>query len=76
MRRQWEVRLQREGFTASDHAKICSDHFREEDFDRTGQTVRIREGVIPSIFPILPLHPQRVGVSLEIYASQATTYVT
>ncbi|XP_074527446.1 THAP domain-containing protein 6-like [Halichoeres trimaculatus] len=50
VKKQWEVALRRKGFTASRSSRICSDHFRQEDFDRTGQTVRIRSGVIPSVF--------------------------
>uniref|UniRef100_A0A3P8NW63 THAP-type domain-containing protein n=1 Tax=Astatotilapia calliptera TaxID=8154 RepID=A0A3P8NW63_ASTCA len=34
----------------NDRSVVCSCHFKAEDFDRTGQTTRIREGVIPSVF--------------------------
>ncbi|KAM3850430.1 THAP domain-containing protein 6-like [Diretmus argenteus] len=50
LRKQWEVALRREGFTASQSSRLCSEHFTQADFDRTGQTVRIRAGAIPSIF--------------------------
>ncbi|XP_030250826.1 THAP domain-containing protein 6-like isoform X2 [Sparus aurata] len=50
LRKQWEVALRREGFCASQSSMLCSEHFRREDFDRTGQTVRIRDGAIPSVF--------------------------
>lgn len=57
-RRQWEIALRRKNFTACDRSQICSDHFRPEDFDRTGQTVRLRAGAVPSIFNF-PGHLQR-----------------
>lgn len=62
-RRQWELALRRDGFVASKSSKLCSEHFRSEDFDRTGQTVRLRAGVVPTIFNF-PAHLQRVCVSL------------
>ncbi|KAM3857293.1 THAP domain-containing protein 6-like [Diretmus argenteus] len=58
LRKQWEVALRREGFTASQSSRLCSEHFTQADFDRTGQTVRIRAGAIPSIFSF-PAHLQR-----------------
>ncbi|KAF3852626.1 hypothetical protein F7725_005981 [Dissostichus mawsoni] len=37
MRKKWEVALRREGFTASESSVICSEHFKQDEFDRTGQ---------------------------------------
>ncbi|XP_052400557.1 THAP domain-containing protein 6 isoform X1 [Carassius gibelio] len=59
VRKKWEVALKREGFHASDTSVLCSHHFKEGDFDRTGQTVRLRDGVIPSVFSF-PVHLQRL----------------
>ncbi|XP_061587274.1 THAP domain-containing protein 6-like isoform X2 [Cololabis saira] len=58
IRKKWEVALRREGFVATDHSIICSQHFKQADFDRTGQIVRLRDGVIPSLFNF-PVHLQK-----------------
>uniref|UniRef100_A0A667WM02 Si:ch73-130a3.4 n=1 Tax=Myripristis murdjan TaxID=586833 RepID=A0A667WM02_9TELE len=63
LRRQWEVALRREDFVATETSKLCSEHFKPEDLDRTGQIVRLRDGAIPSVFSF-PSHLQRVGVFL------------
>ncbi|XP_041860538.1 THAP domain-containing protein 6-like [Melanotaenia boesemani] len=59
LRKKWEVALRREGFTASVFSVLCSEHFKPGDFDRTGQIVRLRDGVIPSIF-LFPVHLQKL----------------
>uniref|UniRef100_A0A3Q3K9Q6 THAP-type domain-containing protein n=1 Tax=Monopterus albus TaxID=43700 RepID=A0A3Q3K9Q6_MONAL len=59
LQKQWETALIRERFSASSSTVLCSEHFRQEDFDRTGQTVRIRKGVILSVF-CFPAHLQKV----------------
>ncbi|XP_077091746.1 THAP domain-containing protein 6-like isoform X2 [Siphateles boraxobius] len=58
LRRQWEVAVRRQGFSASDFSVLCSEHFKSDHFDRTGQTVRIRDGAKPSVFSF-PTHLQR-----------------
>jgi len=48
LRQQWERSVRGEGWNASDNSRLCSSHFDEKWFDRTGQTVRLREGAIPT----------------------------
>ncbi|XP_042564097.1 THAP domain-containing protein 6-like [Clupea harengus] len=59
LRRQWEFAVRREHFSASDYSVLCSEHFKLDDFDRTGQIARIRDGAKPTVFIF-----QRLGVSL------------
>ncbi|XP_076840399.1 THAP domain-containing protein 2-like [Brachyhypopomus gauderio] len=58
LRKRWETAVRREGFSASLSSMLCSEHFRPEDFDRTGQAVRIRTGAVPSVF-CFPAHLQK-----------------
>uniref|UniRef100_A0A8C1VZ18 THAP-type domain-containing protein n=1 Tax=Cyprinus carpio TaxID=7962 RepID=A0A8C1VZ18_CYPCA len=57
-----ELALRRDGFVASDRTLLCSEHFRSEDFDRTGQNVRLKDGVVANIFNF-PAHLQRVCIT-------------
>lgn len=50
LRRRWERAVRRAGFVVTRRSLLCSEHFKPEDFDRTGQTVRLRPEVIPSVF--------------------------
>uniref|UniRef100_A0A3Q2QWC6 THAP-type domain-containing protein n=1 Tax=Fundulus heteroclitus TaxID=8078 RepID=A0A3Q2QWC6_FUNHE len=62
LRKKWELAVRRVDFVATDRSMLCSEHFKEEDFDRTGQIVRLRvNDVIPSIFNFpTPLRKQKV----------------
>ncbi|KAM3605598.1 uncharacterized protein V6R79_001603 [Siganus canaliculatus] len=68
-RRQWELALKRDGFAANDRSLLCSEHFRNEDFDRTGQTVRLKAGAVPQIFNF-PAHLQRPIATRNTTASR------
>ncbi|XP_037604679.1 THAP domain-containing protein 2 isoform X4 [Sebastes umbrosus] len=58
LRLQWDTAVRREGFFTKKYAVVCSEHFRLEDFDSTGQTVRIRDGAVP-IAVSFPTHLKR-----------------
>jgi len=66
MRKKWEVAMRRKGFHASNSSVLCSQHFQQGDFDRTGQTVRLQNNVIPSVFSF-SVHPKRVRVSSQAF---------
>uniref|UniRef100_A0A8C6P0D4 THAP-type domain-containing protein n=1 Tax=Nothobranchius furzeri TaxID=105023 RepID=A0A8C6P0D4_NOTFU len=76
MRKKWERALRRKDFTATNTTVLCSEHFKPEDFDRTGQIVRLRDGVIPSIFSF-PVKPQKVslyGLHPTLHHSRSRNY--
>ncbi|XP_063809854.1 THAP domain-containing protein 2-like isoform X2 [Pseudophryne corroboree] len=54
-RKQWLNLMNRENFCPGLHTFLCSRHFEESCFDRTGQTVRLRVNAVPTIF-IYPEH--------------------
>ncbi|GAB1603924.1 hypothetical protein Ahia01_000673700 [Argonauta hians] len=61
-RKEWSVALkyQMNGkiWVPEHKTYLCSQHFSEECFDRTGQTTRLRYGSVPSIFNF-PLHMKK-----------------
>ena len=59
MLKQWLQNMKRKDLIPNKHSVLCSEHFKEEDFDRTGKTIRLRVGAVPSIFNI-PEHLQKV----------------
>ncbi|XP_051263350.1 THAP domain-containing protein 6 isoform X2 [Dicentrarchus labrax] len=69
LKRQWELAVKREGFVAAERSLLCSEHFKPDDFDRTGQIVRLRHGVKPSVFNF-PSHLQKQVPSRTTKASR------
>ncbi len=57
LRKKWEHNVRRENWNATAFSFLCSDHFETRAFDRTGQTVRLREGAEPTLFKF-PTHLQ------------------
>jgi len=47
---KWIANVKREQFAPSKKSVLCSDHFEEQWLDRTGQTIRLRDGAVPTIF--------------------------
>ncbi|GCC29250.1 hypothetical protein chiPu_0007688 [Chiloscyllium punctatum] len=58
-RTEWIRLVRRENFKPSKHTFLCSKHFEQTCFDRTGQTRRLREDAVPTIFDFPP-HMQNV----------------
>ncbi|KAJ8281170.1 hypothetical protein GJAV_G00064320 [Gymnothorax javanicus] len=71
LRRQWELAVRRDGFVATKRSLLCSEHFKPGDFDRTGQTVRLRHGVKPSVFCFLTSLQKRAATRTTLTARKA-----
>jgi len=46
---EWEHAMHRKNFKATKWSRVCSVHFQPECFNRTGQTVRLREGQLVEV---------------------------
>ncbi|XP_063880059.1 uncharacterized protein LOC135111070 [Scylla paramamosain] len=47
-RQKWVPATGRKNWSPGKRAVLCSEHFEEECFDRTGQTTRLRMGAVPT----------------------------
>ncbi|XP_071486418.1 uncharacterized protein [Diadema antillarum] len=59
LREQWTTNMRRDDWTPKPYSSLCSDHFEEKYFDRTGQTTRLRENAVPTLFTFKH-HPFKV----------------
>ncbi|XP_013790213.1 THAP domain-containing protein 3-like isoform X3 [Limulus polyphemus] len=48
--KKWVINMCRDNFKPHSHSLLCSVHFTEECFDKTGQIVRLKTGAVPTIF--------------------------
>ncbi|XP_005097052.1 zinc finger protein 585B [Aplysia californica] len=46
-RKKWKAALKRDAFEATDHSRICSDHFEKESYNQSG---RLKDTAVPTIF--------------------------
>ncbi|XP_076055196.1 THAP domain-containing protein 3-like [Oratosquilla oratoria] len=63
--RKWLISVKWENWKPTKNSKICSEHFTEDCFDRTGQTVRLKLHAVPTIFNF-PKHLQKVSVNSKL----------
>ncbi|XP_053321801.1 THAP domain-containing protein 2-like [Spea bombifrons] len=50
--KKWVLNMRRDKYKPSSKAVLCSDHFEELCFDRTGQTIRLRIDAVPTVFSL------------------------
>uniref|UniRef100_A0A8C4R2W2 THAP-type domain-containing protein n=1 Tax=Eptatretus burgeri TaxID=7764 RepID=A0A8C4R2W2_EPTBU len=51
--RQWILKVRRKKWVPSSRSVLCSDHFEESCFDRTGAVVRLKMDAVPTLFNIM-----------------------
>uniref|UniRef100_UPI00358FFAC5 uncharacterized protein n=1 Tax=Myxine glutinosa TaxID=7769 RepID=UPI00358FFAC5 len=51
--RQWILKVRREKWVPSSRSVLCSDHFEESCFDRTGAVVRLKMDAVPTLFNVV-----------------------
>ncbi|KAH7973688.1 hypothetical protein HPB49_004010 [Dermacentor silvarum] len=64
LRQKWLVAVRRDGWTPNDsscYTKVCSQHFKQEDFIE-GKRRRLKKGTVPSVLDDYPRHLQPKAV--------------
>ncbi|XP_055943111.1 THAP domain-containing protein 1-like [Argiope bruennichi] len=60
LRNEWLLALRRENFRPTKYSRLCSEHFSEDQIDRTSLAcVRLRANAVPTIFKGYPKHLQK-----------------
>ena len=65
LRQRWIVNMRRDHWIPKPYSTLCSDHFEEKYFDRTGQITRLRADAVPTLFNF-PQHLMRVHAEEQI----------
>lgn len=51
VREQWKAKVRRQDFTPSRNSRVCSRHFKKDDFiSKPGKLRRLKKGAVPSLF--------------------------
>ncbi|XP_078532720.1 THAP domain-containing protein 1-like isoform X1 [Lissotriton helveticus] len=72
-RKKWLCQLNRKNYTPSRHTFLCSKHFEDFWFDRTGQTIRLRENAVPTIFSFPKNTRKKVAVPQDTITKKTTS---
>ncbi|GBN26910.1 hypothetical protein AVEN_91428-1 [Araneus ventricosus] len=60
LRNEWLLALRRVNFRPTKYSRLCSEHFSENQIDRTSLAcVRLKENAVPNIFKGYPKHLQK-----------------
>lgn len=59
--KRWTINIRRKNWKPTRSTLICSDHFTEDCFDRTGSTTRLREAAVPTLFKFPPHLQKKVS---------------
>ncbi|MEE6464282.1 hypothetical protein FKM82_006224 [Ascaphus truei] len=65
-RSKWVCLTGRDLFIPNNETVLCSDHFEDHCFDRTGQTVRLREDSVPTLFAGIRKRPGKCVTKLPL----------
>ncbi len=59
-RKKWIQNMRREQWTPGASSRLCSDHFLESCYDRSGKVTKLREDTIPTRFKLFPKYMKKV----------------
>ncbi|XP_041458529.1 uncharacterized protein LOC121410463 isoform X3 [Lytechinus variegatus] len=65
----WMVNMKQASSNSSKSSVLCSDHFEDACFDRTGQTIRLRQDAVPTTINLPPRHQKMETSSMAAGAN-------
>ncbi|XP_035224594.1 THAP domain-containing protein 6-like [Stegodyphus dumicola] len=68
LREAWIQAIRRKDWNPSANAFLCSEHFKEEDFNKryASHLCTLKKGVVPSIFKEFPSYLQKVQKTKKV----------
>lgn len=68
-RQLWIKAVRRKDWEPTQYSRICSEHFRDIDMDRTSLScVRVRDDAVPCIFSSFPSYMQKVSYLVSVFS--------